>query len=76
MADRLAINDTELDNVSGGKITYTWNGTEGSLGMNGNNKYKLLNKNAFIKIYNEMKDDYSDADIIKRLRDQGIIVKP
>ena len=76
MADRLAINDAELDNVSGGKITYTWNGTEGSLGMNGNNKYKLLNKDAFVKIYNEMKADYSDADIIKRLRDQGIIVKP
>ncbi len=76
MANRLEIMDEELDNVSGGKITYTWNGTEGSLGINGNNKYKLLNKDAFVNIYNQMKADYSDADIIKALREQGIIVKP
>ena len=76
MANRVELFDEELDNVSGGKITYTWNGTEGSLGMNGNNTYKLLNKDAFVKIYNEMKADHSDAEIIKALRDQGIIIKP
>ena len=76
MAERIELNDIELDNVTGGKITYTWNGTEGSLGMNGVNKYKLLDKQAFINLYNEMKDEYSDADIIKELRAKGIIIKP
>ena len=76
MSDRSIINDEQLDNVSGGKITYTWDGSEGTLGMNGNNKYKLLDKSKFISIYNEMKDDYSDADIIRELREQGVIKKP
>lgn len=76
MSDRIIINDEQLDNVSGGQITYTWNGTEGSLGMNGNNVYKLLSKKKFISIYNDMKDDYSDAEIIRELKNQGVIKKP
>lgn len=76
MADRIELHEGELDNVSGGQITYTWDGNQGSLGMNGNNKYQLLDKSKFIKIYNEMKADYSDAEIIKALRDQGVIRKP
>lgn len=76
MSDRKIINDEQLDNVAGGNITYTWDGETGSLGMNGTNKYVLNNKAAFIKVYNEMKDDYSDAEIIKELRNQKIITKP
>lgn len=76
MSNREQINDEELFQVAGGQITYCWNGNEGSLGMNGNNKYKLLDKNAFLDIYREMFGKYSDADIIRTLREQGIIVKP
>lgn len=75
MSDKYEIRDEELDNVTGGAITYTWNGKEGSLGMNGVNKYDLLDKEAFLKIYHEMFGKYSDADIIRRLRSEGIIQK-
>jgi len=76
MSNREPINEQELQQVNGGQITYCWNGKTGSLGMNGVNKYKLLDKEAFLKVYNEMFGQYSDADIIRVLRERGIIVKP
>ena len=76
MADRIAINEEQLDDINGGAITYTWDGSQGSLGMNGKNIYTLLDKNAFLKVYNEMFGKASDAEIIKTLRAQGIIKKP
>ena len=76
MSKRMIINEEQLDSVTGGKITYTWDGSQGSLGMNGVNKYILLDKNAIIKVYNEMSSDYNDAEIIRALREKHIIVKP
>lgn len=76
MADRIEIKDEQLDNVSGGAITYTWNGTEGSLGIDGNNIYKLLNKDAFLGVYNDMFGKYTDLEIIKELKARGIVIKP
>lgn len=73
---KIELRDDELDNVTGGAITYTWNGTEGSLGINGNNPYKLLDKEAFLEVYNKMFGKYNDLEIVKELRNQGIIVKP
>ena len=75
MADRFEIREEDVNNVNGGAITYTWDGTQGSLGMNGVNKYQLLDKAAFLAVYNEMFGVYSDADIIRTLRERGIIVK-
>ncbi len=76
MSDRIEINDELLGDVSGGAITYTWDGNQGSLGMNGRNPYQLLNKDAFLKVYNEMFGKSSDAEIIKELFKQGIIIVP
>ncbi len=76
MSDKIELHDEELDSVTGGAITYTWDGTQGSLGMNGNNPYILLDKSAFLAVYNEMFGKYSDADIIRTLREKGIIKKP
>lgn len=76
MANRIEINDEQLDNVNGGAITYTWDGKTGSLGMDGNNTYILLDKAAFLNVYNQMFGKYSDLDIIKELRKKGIIKKP
>ena len=75
MADRIAITEDQLENITGGAITYTWNGTEGSLGIDGNNIYKLLNKDAFLNIYNENFGKKTDLEIIKILKAQGIIIK-
>lgn len=76
MSDRIEIKDEQLDGVVGGAITYTWDGHQGSLGMNGVNKYTLHDKSAFLAVYNDMFGQYSDADIIKELRERGIISKP
>ncbi len=76
MADRNLINEEELDLVNGGQITYTWNGTEGSLGINGNNPYVLVNKDKFLSYYNKHKDDTSELDIIRYLLNNKIIRKP
>lgn len=76
MADRKVINDVELDNVTGGKITYTWNGEIGSIGINGNNNFVLLDKNAFGAYYAKHKDEKSEKEILKDLMAQGIIKRP
>lgn len=75
MADRIEINEEQLDNINGGAITYTWDGTQGSLGIDGNNVFKLLDKGAFLKVYNEMFGKYNDVEIIKALKAKGIIKK-
>ena len=76
MGNRININDDQLEAINGGAITYTWDGNSGSLGIDGVNKYKLLDKGRFLEVYNDMFGEYSDAEIIKELRNQGIIKKP
>ena len=76
MSDKREILDFELENVAGGKITYTWNGTEGSIGINGNNNFALQDKEAFGQYYTEHKDTMPEVDILRNLYAQGIITKP
>lgn len=68
--------DNELDYVSGGKITYTWNGEHGTIGINGNNNFILVDKDAFGAFYMANKETMSEVDILKSLYAQGIIRKP
>lgn len=75
MSERIEIKDEELENISGGAITYTWDGTQGSLGIDGNNPFTLLDKKAFLEVYNEMFGKYSDVEILKVLKQRKIIVK-
>lgn len=76
MSNKVEITDFELENVTGGKITYTWDGTQGSIGINGNNNFVLLDKDAFGAYYSKHKDTMSEVDILKNLYAQHIIVKP
>jgi hypothetical protein len=76
MADRKQINEEELDIVTGGQLTYTWDGSKGSFGVNGNNPYILLDKEAYLSYYNEVKDSLSELDIVRNLLAKGIIKKP
>lgn len=76
MSDRIEIKDELLGEVSGGAITYTWDGKQGSLGIDGNNPYILLDKAAFLEVYNDMFGKYTDTQIIKELRNRGIIKAP
>lgn len=68
--------DADLENITGGQITYTWNGKIGSIGINGTNNFVLLNKDAFGAYYSEHKDEMSEKQILKNLFALGIIRKP
>lgn len=75
MADRIAITEEQLEDINGGAISYTWSGTEGTLGIDGNNIYKLFDKQAFLDVYNENFGKKTDLEIIKILKAKGIIKK-
>ena len=76
MANKIELNDEELDLVNGGDITYTWNGTSGRIGINGNNKFILVDKAAFVAYYNKVHGKESDGSILNYLLQHGIATKP
>lgn len=76
MTNKQEIHDEELDLVTGGKITYTWNGSYGSIGINGNNNFLLLDKDAFGAYYAANKDTMAEVDILRNLYAMGIIKRP
>lgn len=73
MSKIAALNDDELNLVSGGQITYTWDGSVGTLGMNGFNPFVLVDKDAFVVYYNSVAGVKNDAEIIDYLLANGII---
>lgn len=74
---RNEILDEELENVTGGKITYTWSSDDhiGTIGLDGNNKFILLDKAAFADYYKSVMGTMSDGAILKQLLNKGIIKK-
>lgn len=70
------ISEEELDNVVGGEITYTWDGSQGTIGINGNNPFILLDKAAFTSYYNSVKGSgITEAQVLNNLLAKGIIKK-
>lgn len=68
--------DEELDDVTGGKITYTWDGTSGTIGINGNNNLILIDKDAFVSYYKSVQGQgLKDSQILKTLLAKGIAKK-
>lgn len=73
---KVALFDDELDNVTGGEITYTWDGTTGTIGIDNNNAFILLDKNAFTSYYNSVKGTgIKESAVLKNLLAKGIIKK-
>lgn len=72
MENRQEISEEMLDSIVGGKITYTWNGTSGTIGINGNNPYVLVNKSQFVSYYKSVEGTMSDGAILKQLLARGI----
>lgn len=70
------LSDDELDLVSGGQITFSWDGTTGSIGMDGYNPFILTSRDAFAEYYNSVRGTMSDVDILRNLVTMGIAVKP
>jgi len=75
MKDRVQISEEFLEDIVGGQITYTWNGTSGTIGINGNNPFILVNKQGFIDYYNENRGKKKDSEILQHLIDVGIAKK-
>ena len=67
MADKVELKNEELDFVSGGDITYTWNGTSGTIGIDGNNVFILVDKDAFVEYYNKVHGKETDGNILRYL---------
>lgn len=76
MAGMVELLDDDLIDINGGQITYTWNGETGSIGINGNNPFILVNKDDFVTYYNSVKGTMSDAEILTNLLNKGTIKKP
>ena len=76
MSDRRMISEEDLDSVVGGEITYTWDGSVGTIGINGNNAFVLLDKGAFVNYYNSVKGSgIKESEVLKNLLAKGIIKK-
>ena len=74
---KIELHEEELNNVSGGKITYSWDGTSGKIGLNGNNFLVLLDKDAFVSYYKSIDGTgMSDADVLNNLIAKGIAKMP
>lgn len=74
MSNRIEMDDSMLENVVGGKVTYTWGNGQGTCGLNGKNKYKFEDLNAFETFVNqhpELRNGY----LLDALLDAGIIHK-
>lgn len=72
MADKFEILDEELENINGGRITYTWDGTVGTIGKDGVNPYILVDKDKFIEYYNAEGRQHTDAENLRYLLEHGI----
>jgi hypothetical protein len=74
MGDRIQIDENALNNVVGGKVTYTWGNGKGTCGLNGKNTYKFdsLEKfEAFVGAHPELRNGY----LLDAMVSAGIIYK-
>jgi len=77
MSKREMISEEKLDVIVGGNITYTWDGSEGTCGLSGNNKWKFNNKTDFEDMMVDcmVNKGMSDVDTLKAMVQAGIIWK-
>ena len=72
MDNRKELSEEMLENIVGGTITYTWDGNSGTIGIDGNNPFILVDKAAFVSYYNSVKGTMSDGAILNQLIADGI----
>ena len=68
--------DEDLDAVSAGQITYTWDGTSGTIGINGYNPFILVDKDGFVEYFKSTEGKLKDSEVLNYLVAKGIIKKP
>lgn len=77
MNERQAIPEEMLEDVTGGNLTYTWFGGQGTCGLNNNNKWKFTDKALFESTMEDcmINKGMSDTDTLKYMKNKGIIWK-
>lgn len=76
MSDRIQkMSDDELDAVSGGNLTYTWFGGQGTCGLNNDNKFKFADKALFESTMNHCFQElgWDDIQTLTYMYNNGII---
>ena len=76
MANKIELLDEELMAINGGRITYTWDGETGTIGINDNNPYILVDKDAFVAYFKSVQGTMKDSEILRHLRENGVIRLP
>ena len=72
---KVELNIEDMELVAGGDITYTWDGEKGTIGINGNNPFILVDKKGFVDYMNEVHGTMTDAEILSNLLEMGVIKK-
>lgn len=78
MSNKIELCDELLNDVIGGKITYTWDSSAhiGTIGINNNNPFILLDREAFVTYYNSVKGTgIKESTVLTNLLKMGIIKK-
>lgn len=77
MSDRIELNEENLEDVSGGNLTYTWFGGQGTCGLNNNNVWKFENKEVFESVMTDcmINKGMTDVETLKLMKAQRIIHK-
>lgn len=78
MSNKIELCDELLNDVTGGQITYTWDEAAqiGTIGINDNNPFILLDKAAFVEYYNSVKGTgIKESAILNYLLKNKIIKK-
>ena len=75
MANRVELSEDLLEDVVGGKITYTWSNGAGTCGLSGNNKYKFNDKTKFLNFLSDclINKGMTDVEALTAALSAGVI---
>ena len=76
MANRVMLNDDEMEKVAGGALTYRWRKTtKGYCGIDGSYEYQFNDKTAFENMLDECMGNQgmTDRETLDAMLDAGII---
>ena len=76
MANRVQLNDEVLEAVSGGNITFDWDGKNGNCGLNGDKSYSFTSRNEFVSaVVQCYQAGMTDAECFDKLVQDGVVKK-
>ena len=74
MSNRISLSDELVENVAGGRITFTWRFQEGTCGINGDNEYSFTNRDEFLATVKDLfAQGMNDQEVIDAMLSDGVI---